>query len=207
MATCWPVLESGCCCTLETCCKVQGWLNILFANLGIVAMVVLIIWYSGQRPVDLDPDLLIGCAAAGVLLYVLILVISILFLVGISKRRPALLIPYVIKIHLGVFALVAGGIVEASMSGNVVRSLVQSGLEVAPACYMMLCANSLLVKMRAELSATAAESPREELGVEPVSARCARQPGTKRALKSSPARPDVIGLVQTQTVQHISQKN
>lgn len=84
---------------------------------------------------------------------ILLGIMDIFFLVGISKRRPAFIAPYVIYLHIGLVLALIEGIMECttSIGSGIAYLIIGCGLQL----YMLLCANSLHVTMKAESSATA----------------------------------------------------
>ncbi|KAJ1521736.1 hypothetical protein ONE63_003373 [Megalurothrips usitatus] len=146
MSRCLPQIERGCvCCDLVFCCAFQGCYCTLQSVLG-VALGVFVVANASYPPPYLDAGILVGVAY--IFISTLAATASILFLIGISKRRAYLLRPYVVLLYF----TVAGSAVALYLTAErkEIGALAVDLIYLGTHCYMLLCANSLLLKMEEE---------------------------------------------------------
>lgn len=141
-----PVVDEGCCCcSLETCCKVQGWFLSVLHLVGLV--VIIAVWSSGcgsawERQCD---PLQIAILTLNLLSAIVGFVATIMFLVGIYQRRPQLTVPYIVYLHFKFIIAIHGAIYVIQWLPYFSIFLTIPPLVLI--MHMLVCANSLRLKI------------------------------------------------------------
>ncbi|XP_026285881.1 uncharacterized protein LOC113211649 [Frankliniella occidentalis] len=146
-----PMLQRGCCCSLEVCCKLQGYLTLVFCVLDIVSCLAL--WATESnfcreyQPITPNMPSLV-CGPFGVAFQIcnfiyglVVFSISVVMLAGISQRRGGMLTPYLVLQYINVI-LVIHVAVWFTFPAPVV-SLFLTIPAIALNVYCLLCVNSL----------------------------------------------------------------
>ncbi|KAK3914767.1 Translation factor GUF1-like protein, mitochondrial [Frankliniella fusca] len=152
-----PMLNRGCCCSLETCCKVQGYFSLIDGLLNVAS--VLWLWTVDKQYQVCLPWMsqtsssgeTIGCwkleaTVAFLVFSVFDIIVAVVFLHGISRGRASLLTPYLVlsavEVIIVLHIAITVGVVVPIVSLLVTLPVV--GLAV----YCMLCVNSLRAQLK-----------------------------------------------------------
>ncbi|XP_075232576.1 uncharacterized protein LOC142330973 [Lycorma delicatula] len=102
-----PILKESCCgCTLEVGSKIIAWFNIVFLTIASLIFVIVIIIFTtvSSDNKDLPPEFR-HISAAVIVVVGIILVFSLLivvfFIVGVYKKRPGYMLPWLILTGIG----------------------------------------------------------------------------------------------------------
>lgn len=169
LAALLPVVEQGCCCTLLTCCKIQGWLSLVVGVLDVLKVLV-VDASSSEKVKDIcnaneSSCLKINETISGELVEYdggftffhlvdifclsLIIVAAALFLKGINDNKPSWMVWHIrIGLYNIIFVLVMAVIWAVQVGGflGFIVFLLTTLLAALP-LYCLICANSLHVKM------------------------------------------------------------
>ncbi|XP_075233917.1 uncharacterized protein LOC142331745 [Lycorma delicatula] len=99
-----PILESSCfgCCSLEVGAKIVAWIklvSVIALNIAVLTGIILV-GIGKIHEEDLPQDfrgkyLILGCALISAI-SVLFLILAVLLIIGVYKRRPAYIIPWMV---------------------------------------------------------------------------------------------------------------
>ncbi|KAE8745644.1 hypothetical protein FOCC_FOCC007645, partial [Frankliniella occidentalis] len=152
LASLLPVVDQGCCCTLLTCCKIQGWVSLVGGVLNVLK--VLVYAGSAEKLKDICDANEVSCLKINetisgeldeydggftvitlieIFCLILIIVAAALFLKGISDNKPSWMVWH---IRIGLYHI----------SFVLVMAVIWA-VQVALPLYCLICANSLHVKM------------------------------------------------------------
>ncbi|XP_034243957.1 uncharacterized protein LOC117646826 [Thrips palmi] len=160
--SCLPIVDQGCCCDLKTCCKVQGWLQVVGCILSIIssihvfASVPALCQDAAEKGVDCFEDekmhkmrlaAAVTIEGIDVVIQVIFLLSAVFFLVGISQGEPSKMVHYIrmmwINLCWGIIFTIVSAVVVTPLS---LIFFVLLGVQV----YCLICANSLHVQMVAD---------------------------------------------------------
>ncbi|XP_034244770.1 uncharacterized protein LOC117647232 isoform X3 [Thrips palmi] len=155
--SCLPIVDQGCCCDLKTCCKVQGWIQVVGSSLSIIAAIndfattSAICQNVAMAGGDCSTDGRIAATHAiqgiNFIAHVIFLAVAILFLAGIHRGEPSKMVHYIRMIWVqlfwsSIFAIVGAVVVTPLF----LITFVFLGITV----YSLICANSLHILMLAD---------------------------------------------------------
>ncbi|XP_026289326.1 uncharacterized protein LOC113214231 [Frankliniella occidentalis] len=168
LASLLPVVDQGCCCTLLTCCKIQGWVSLVGGVLNVLK--VLVYAGSAEKLKDICDANEVSCLKINetisgeldeydggftvitlieIFCLILIIVAAALFLKGISDNKPSWMVWHIrIGLYHISFVLVMA-VIWAVQVGGFLGFIVflLTTITAALPLYCLICANSLHVKM------------------------------------------------------------
>lgn len=137
-----PVVDRGCCCSLEACCKVQGYICAVLCLGSFLGIAITWMAFCGRY-----------CDANAVTVGSLALTVGLvgfmttcMFLVGIYEKRPQFITPYVVYLHFQVFTLIHFAVFVAKPP-FLYSSLFFMLPPIVATMHMIVCAHSLRLKM------------------------------------------------------------